>query len=136
MKNYSKYSPLILRVGVAVVLLWFGFSQYKNPAQWTRMMPDYVNVILPFSKETLIYMNGSVEIILATMLLLGLFTRTIAALSTLHLLHIVTIVGYGAVGARDVAIALAALSIFLHGADEFCLDEHIKKDKYIPPHQR
>jgi len=137
MKDYSKYSPLILRIGLAVVLLWFGFSQLKNPAGWTRMMPDYVASILPFTKTTLIYMNGSLEIILATLLLLGLFTRVTSALITLHLLHITTIVGYGAVGARDVAIALAALAIFLHGADEFCLDLAYKKKKSdLPPHQR
>ena len=132
----SKYSNLVLRIGVAVVLLWFGFSQLKNATQWTRMMPDYVNIVFPFAKATLIYMNGIVEIILATMLLLGIFTRTIAALITLHLINIITIVGYGAVGIRDVAIAIATLSIFLHGADEFCIDEVIKKDKYVPPHQR
>ncbi len=136
MKNYSKFSPLVLRIGIAVVLLWFGFSQLKNPAQWTRMMPDYVNIIFPFSKAILIYMNGIVEIILGAILLLGLWTRVTSALITLHLLHITTIVGYGAVGARDLALALAALAIFLHGPDEYCLDNYIKKEKYIPPHQR
>lgn len=136
MKDYSKYSPVILRVGIAIVLLWFGFSQLKNPAQWTRMMPDYVNIILPLSKATLVIMNGSLEILLATVLLLGLWTRTISALITLHLLHITTIVGYGAVGARDLTLTLAALAIFLHGADDYCLDKHIKKETYIPPHQK
>jgi uncharacterized membrane protein YphA (DoxX/SURF4 family) len=136
MKNFSKYSHLVLRIGIAVVFLWFGFSQLKNPAQWTRMMPDYVNAIFPLAKSTLIYMNGILEILLAILLLLGLWTRTVSGLITLHLIHIITIVGYGAVGARDVAIALAALAVFLHGSDEFCLDEAMKKDRYIPPHQR
>lgn len=136
MKAYSKYSPLILRISIAVVLLWFGFSQLKNPAQWTRMMPDYVHIVFPFSKATLIYMNGSVEILLATVLLLGLWTRVTSALITLHLLHITIIVGYGGVGARDIALALASLAIFLNGPDEYCLDNQIKKERYIPPHQK
>ena len=136
MKDYSKYSPLVLRISIAIVLLWFGFSQLKNPAQWTRMMPDYIHIIFPFSKATLIYMNGAVEIILAAVLLLGLWTRVSSALITLHLLHITTIVGYGAVGARDLALAIAALAIFLYGPDEYCLDNYIKREEYIPPHQR
>ena len=136
MKDYSKYSPLVLRISIAIVLLWFGFSQLKNPAQWTRMMPDYTHIIFPFSKATLIYMNGVVEIILAAVLLLGLWTRVNSALITLHLLHITTIVGYGAVGARDLALAIAALAIFLYGPDEYCLDNYIKREEYIPPHQR
>lgn len=136
MKDYSKYAPVVLRLGIAIVALWFGFSQLKNPAQWTRMMPDYVNMIVPFSKATLVIINGSLEILLATVLLLGIWTRVTSAIITLHLLHITTIVGYGAVGARDLALTLAALAIFLHGPDDYCLDNHIKKEKYIPPHQK
>lgn len=123
----QKYSPLALRTGLALVLLWFGFSQLKNPAQWTRMIPDYVSGLA--SPTTLIYANGIIEIVLAVLLLLGLFTRITSALVTLHLLHITTIVGYGAVGARDIALTFAALATFLHGPDEFCLDHYILKKR-------
>lgn len=127
----SRYSPMFLRLGIAIVFLWFGFSQIKNPAAWTRMMPEYIQSIMPFSANTLIYMNGFVEIILATVLLLGFYTRTVSFLLGLHLLHIVTIVGYGAIGARDLALAFAAFAIFLKGADEFCLDSVLKSRKKL-----
>ena len=130
MENWKKYSPLALRLGIAVVFLWFGFSQLKNPGSWTRMMPEYVQSIMPLSPNTLIYINGLFEILLAIFLLLGIYTRASSLLLSLHLLHIVTIVGYGAVGARDLALALAAFAIFLNGADEFCLDS-IRKLKEI-----
>lgn len=122
----SRYSPILLRLGIAIVFLWFGFSQIKNPAAWTRMMPEYIQSIAPFSANTLIYLNGFVEVILATVLLLGFYTRTVSLLLSLHLIHIVTIVGYGAIGARDLALAFAAFAIFLKGADEFCLDNTLK----------
>ncbi len=127
-EKYSRYSPLLLRVGIAIVFLWFGFSQLTNPESWTRLMPGYVTAFLPFSVNTLIYINGIFEISFAILLLLGLYTRTVSLLLGLHLLHIVTIVGYGAIGARDFALALATLAIFLNGADEFCLDKIRKKD--------
>jgi hypothetical protein len=38
-------------------------------------------------------------------------------------------VGYGAIGARDLSLAIATFSIFLHGADEFCLDNYIFGEK-------
>ena len=71
------------------------------------------------------------EIIFATFLLLGLYTRISSFLLGLHLLHIVTIVGYGAIGARDLALTLATFAISLNGADEFCFDkiEWKKKEK-------
>jgi len=122
LENLKRYSPALLRTGIAIVFLWFGFSQLKNAAMWTRMMPEYIQSVLPFSTMTLIHLNGAFEIIFATLLLLGLYTRLSSLLLGLHLLHIVTIVGYGAVGMRDFALALAAFSIFLRGPDEFCLD--------------
>ena len=126
MEKLKKYAPLILRTGIAIVFLWFGFSQIKNPAQWAGMIPSYAS-FLPFEQTTLIYFNGGFEIIFATLLLLGLLTRFVSFLLGLHLLHIVTLVGYGAIGARDLALAIATFSIFLNGADEFCLDKILKR---------
>ncbi|MEM3067350.1 MAG: DoxX family membrane protein [Thermoplasmata archaeon] len=127
-EKVKKYYPVVLRVGIASVFLWFGFSQIKNPSQWTGMMPEYAKTLIPIGANNLIYLNGVIEVILAVLLLLGLFTRTVSLLLTLHLLHIITIVGYGAVAARDLALAIATFAIFLHGADEFCLDK-IKSNK-------
>src|SRR3989344_5127717 len=121
-EKYKKYSPLVLRTAIAIVFLWFGFSQLKNPDSWVRMMPMYIQSIIPLSVRDLIYLNGTFEIVFATLLLLGLYTRFVSFLLSLHLLHIITILGYGAVAARDFSLAIATFVIFLNGADEFCLD--------------
>lgn len=123
----AKYSPLLLRTSIGIVFLWFGFSQLKNPSSWTRMVPEYATSIIPIQITNLIFVHGLFEIILAILLILGLYTRTASLLLGLNLLHITTIVGYGPTGARDFALFLATLSIFLHGADKFCLDNLIKK---------
>jgi len=126
MAKLSRYSSSLLRVGIAIVFLWFGFSQIKNPASWTRMVPEYATFLFPTT--TLIYINGIIEIILATLLLMGLYTRIVSFVLGLHLLHIATIVGYGPTGARDFSLAIATFAIFLAGPDDFCLDK-LKKTK-------
>jgi len=121
----KKYSPLLLRVGIAIVLLWFGFSQIKNPSSWVRMLPQF----LQSSGNTFIYLNGIFEIIFAILLLLGLFTRLVSLIAGLHLIVIALFVVSGPTGARDVAISIASFAIFLNGPDEFCLDNLIRKKK-------
>ena len=124
-----KYAPVVLRAGIAIIFFWFAFSQIKSPAGWTRMIPSYVMSLSPFSANTLIYMNATFEIVFASLLLVGLYTRVSSLLLTLHLLHITTILGYGAIAARDFSLAIATLSIFFAGADEYCLDKILKKSE-------
>ncbi len=126
-RHWPELAPVVLRLSIAVVFLWFGFSQIQNPASWTRLLPSFLSVV-PLEPVTIIIVNGIFEILLATLLLLGLFTRPVALLLTLHLLHITFLLGYGATAARDVALALAVFSIFLRGADDFSLD-HVWRKK-------
>ncbi|MEK6891266.1 MAG: DoxX family membrane protein [Nanoarchaeota archaeon] len=128
-EKIKKYYPLVLRTGIAIVFLWFGLSQLKNPDAWTRLAPSYVLALSPFSATALIYLNGIVEIVLAVLLLLGLFTRSVSLLLTLHLLHITTMLGYGAIAARDFSLAIATFTIFLLGADDFSLDKLLSNRK-------
>lgn len=123
-ERYQKYEGIILRTGLAVVLLWFGFSQLKDPSGWTGMIPGYVSSMFS-NLNMLIYFNGAFEIFFASLLILGIFTRFTSGILFLHMIHIVTIVGYGPIAFRDLAIALALLSIFFRGADEFSLDRII-----------
>jgi len=51
----KKYSPVILRFGLAIVFLWFGFSQLKNPDSWTSLLPAFLN-----SSITFIYLNRGI----------------------------------------------------------------------------
>ena len=118
----KKYSPVILRFGLAIVFLWFGFSQLKNPEPWTGLLPGFLNSSVAF-----IYFNGIFEIIFAFLLMIGLFTRVVSFILGLHLVGIIFSLGYGAVAVRDVGLAIVTFSIFLHGADEFCLDKLLFK---------
>lgn len=122
----SKYSPLLLRIGIAFVFFWFGISQLLSPLQWTGLLPAFT-YSLPVSQTTIIYLNGAFEVLFATLLLLGLYTRVASFLLGLHLLMISYNLGYGPTAIRDLALAIATFSIFLHGPDDFCLDRRMEK---------
>ncbi|MDP2704854.1 MAG: DoxX family membrane protein [Patescibacteria group bacterium] len=115
----QKFAPVVVRIGVSLVFLWFGFSQIGNPSTWFGFLPDWI----PMSYQTIfIYINGGFEIVFGTLLLLGVFTRVAALLLALHLAGIVVTVGYSAIGVRDFGLTLATLSVFLHGPDAFTID--------------
>lgn len=115
------YAPAVVRVGVSLVFLWFGVSQIGDPSAWTRLMPEWT-AVLPASAETLVQLNGAFEIVFGTLLLLGLYVRQVAFLLTLHMFHVVTVVGYNGIGVRDFGLAMATTSVFLYGYDRFTLD--------------
>ena len=121
----KRYAPLFLRIGMAIIFLWFSFSQLADPEIWMGMIPSYAESIA--HPLTLVYVNAVFELVFAFLLLLGFKTRFVSGLLTLHLFHIVTILDYGPTGARDFALAIASLSIFMNGPDEFCLDKILKK---------
>ena len=129
LEKLSKYSPIFLRTGIAIVFLWFGFSQLKDPTGWFRVIPAYATSLTHLSQTVIIYLNCTFEIVFATLLLIGFFTRTSSFLLFLHIIHITVSLGYGPVGVRDFSLAIATLAIFLHGADEFCIDKLRRRKK-------
>ena len=46
-KNLEKSGPVILRVGLALVFLWFGSSQLFSPTQWTSFLPGFISIVSP-----------------------------------------------------------------------------------------
>jgi uncharacterized membrane protein YphA (DoxX/SURF4 family) len=122
----KKYSPIILRIGISLVLLWFGISQVTNASAWIGWLPSFTSS-WPISQTALVFLNGSFEIILGLMLILGLYTRVAAALIALHLLGITLSVGYNEIGIRDFGLFMAALAIALNGDDDWCLDKSFHK---------
>ena len=118
MKNAS---IIILRVGIAAVILWFGFQQLFHGTDWIAYLPSWTTS-LPISQLGLVYLNGWFEIVFGFMLLLGYYTRLVSALLALHLLDIIFTVGYGATGVRDFGLFIAMASIFFYGTSPFSVD--------------
>jgi len=117
----KKASSIVLRVGIAIVIIWFGIQQLVNPTQWVAYLPTWINH-LPFSQLSIIYINGWFETVFGIMLLFGFYTRFVSILLALHMLDIAYTVGYGAIGVRDFGLAISTLSIFLYGMSPLSVD--------------
>lgn len=122
MKSLPQYAPVVLRVGISLVFLWFSYQQLTNTNSWTRMIPDVAVSLSGLSAQTLVLINGVFEAVFGLALLAGFYTRISASLLALHMFHITFVVGYGAIGVRDFGLAMATLSIALAGADAWTLD--------------
>ena len=114
----KEYSPAVLRIAMALVFFWFGITQLINPGMWVGYIPDWLT-ILPAA--TFVIINGIFEIVFAALLITGIFTRIVSLVLGLHLLFIGISIGYNAVAIRDIGLALATLSVSLHGPDKLCI---------------
>lgn len=116
------YGPTILRVGMALVFLWFGISQLSDTAMWVRLIPEWVMDATGFTASMFVHFNGAFEVVLGLCLLLGYFTRVSAFLLGLHLLSIMVDVGLTAIGVRDFGLFIAMVAIFAHGISPLSID--------------
>lgn len=101
----------ILRVGLAIVLFWFGGSQIIDPSKWVFFIPEWVIALSPISPELIVLLNGGVEIILGAFILFGIFVRASALIVALHLFGIALSLGNTASGIRDLGLAFMALAL-------------------------
>ena len=126
MDNLKKISPAVLRIGIALVFLWFGWSQIHDAKQWVSFVPQWVSDISSLSLMTIVYLNGIFEIVFGSALLLGFFTRLVAFFLALHMIDITYIVGLDAIGVRDFGLAVAAVVVWMNGADMWSLDGFVE----------
>jgi uncharacterized membrane protein YphA (DoxX/SURF4 family) len=116
---------IILRIGLALVFLWFGFNQLTNPDYWIGFVPSYI-IGLGLTAKTFVIINGTAEIILAILLTIGFYTKIVALLLSLHLFSIALSIGWDPIAVRDFGLACAALSLFFLNQDRFTLDNKFR----------
>ena len=124
-KKFSNYSPNVLRIGVSLVFLWFGINQVLDPDYFISYLPDF---ILNFSNPAnFVIFNGIFEVIFGILLLLGLFTRLVSIILTLHLFGVIFSLGYNEISVRDFGLMISSFVVFLNGKDSWCLDRKLFK---------
>jgi len=131
MDSYQKFAFPAVRLGIAGVLLWFGFAQLLGESLvWEAFIPEFIVSITGISAATLVLLNALSEIIFGVLILLGLFTRIAALLMTLHIAFIALSLGHNSVAVRDWGLVFAILGIFLHGPDLLSIDHYLAKKKH------
>ena len=130
----KKYSVDIVRISLALVLLWFGINQVSDSDSFLGYvpawaMPNHMHMMhFPqIEINTIIIFNGISEIIIGLFLLVGLYTRIFAFIAAMHLFIIAVSLGYNDIAVRDFGLALMAISLIFSGAGSLSLDS--KKDK-------
>ncbi len=116
----SAVPMVILRIGLAAVILWFGASQLMQPDMWTSWVPGWT-AVLGITPETIVFLNGLFEVATGAMLALGIFTRLVAAALTVHMAMIVFEIGLSAIGVRDFGLMIGFLALTLESEHRFTL---------------
>lgn len=120
-KRFSAYAPVVLRLSLTAVFVWFGVSQLSNAAAWTSLVPEWATGISGMSATTIVQLNGIFEVIAASLLAIGVYAPLVAALLAVHLFVITSHLGMTAIGVRDFGLSFATLSIALFGDDNYCV---------------
>jgi len=123
----QKFSPIVVRIAIVLLFLWFGFQQATEPGVWIAYLPAWISY-LPVTGETFVRLNGSFELIGALLLALGLFTRFLALILGIHLAGIAWTVG-GGVGVRDAALSACTFSLAMSAPDSWTLDACLRKKR-------
>lgn len=121
--NMERYAPAVLRIGLAMFLFWFGFSQLMNPADWLSWVPNWATNLTGIDADDIVYMNGTFEVTAGILLAIGLWTRVVALIAALHLFVIVIDIGLSAIGVRDFGLAVALLSLGMMGGKDILAAE-------------
>ena len=128
MNNTQRWAPVIIRVALSLVFLWFGTQQLMNPQQWTSFIPPFITFI---SALKMVILNGWFEVVFGTSLLVGFHVRITSLLLCLHLFGIAFSMGLSPIGVRDFGLAFAVLSIFLNGKDFLSLDSKLGRNQAV-----
>ena len=128
----NKFSTPILRIGMGLVVLWFGYQQLSDALPWIGYLPSWTSA-LPISQITFVHLNGWFELTLSLLLLCGFYTRAVALLLALHIANIAFIVGYNAIGVRNFGLSVALFSLFFSVPDEWSCDMLFERRTNEPP---
>ncbi|MDP3770786.1 MAG: DoxX family membrane protein [bacterium] len=104
-------TSLLLRLGLGIEFVIFGYGKLTDLASWIGFVPPWMSPLLPMSTSAFLQAVGVVELVLGVLLIVGLWTRVIAALAALHLLGVLIALGYNDLAVRDFVAFMSALAL-------------------------
>lgn len=107
----SDLTPVLLRIGLAVVFIYAAMSSFKNPQDWVGYLPRFARDQI--SGGTLLHIFSVYELALALWLLSGKYVKCAALFATLTLSGIVASnFSLFTITFRDIALIFASLALF------------------------
>ncbi len=110
----KNYAPIVLRLGLAFVFLWFGINQLLSPNDFMGYLPEFL-LNLSFA-STLVLINGVVDLLEGIFFAWGKYVKLTAAVAFVHLLVITISVGYNDIAIRDVGLLCSIAALYLWDA--------------------
>ncbi len=111
--NNHKYAHGLLTTALVLVFLYFGIDKFLHPTIWLGFMPLWMDNLLGIGIDTWLGIIGAMEILFGLLLLFPIkkVRQMGCILIAMHLVGIVTIVGWNDIGVRDTGLLLAALAL-------------------------
>lgn len=109
----QQWGMYLLRLGLAGVFLYFGFSQLLDSLAWVSIVPEWAVNVIHLPPAMIVMGNGVFEVILGSMLAMGFYVRIIAFVLALHLIPITLDFGFSPTAVRDFGLIIAALTLSL-----------------------
>ena len=108
-------APLLLIAGLAFVFGYFGIDKLVHPEFWLGWIPLWMEGLLGVSRNTWLILIALFEIVLALLLLIPIRTvrKVGALLVALHLVGIMTQVGWNDIAVRDIGLLMSTLALML-----------------------
>lgn len=109
---------LVLRIGLAVVFMWFGVHKFINPVYWIdAWVPQSVEALIiamGMSPRNFIFLNGIFEVLVAVSLLSGYFIRIFSTVALVFLASVVAVhITVWEIVVRDIGLIGGLLALVL-----------------------
>jgi hypothetical protein len=113
-KNLQQLAPqLILTAAMVLVFGYFGIDKLVHPDLWIGWIPLWMEGMLTLSRNAWLTIIGLTEVLLAILLIIPIrnVRKAGAIIIALHLVAILTQVGWNELGIRDLGLLLADLAL-------------------------
>lgn len=108
-----EWGVTILRLGLAAMFLWFGFSQLLDGINWVSWVPEWAVNTLHLPPAMIVLANGAFEVVAGALIAFNVLTRWVALALALHLAVITLEIGLSQIGVRDFGLTMATLALAL-----------------------
>jgi len=112
-----KGAALLLRVALAIVFLYAAISSFLQPSEWVGYLPRLLTE--HFNSRVLLMFFSMLELLLAVLLLVGIYVRYVAIAAALTLAGIVlSNFSLFIITFRDIALMIAALALAVLSSED------------------
>jgi uncharacterized membrane protein YphA (DoxX/SURF4 family) len=103
-----------LAIGTAFVFLYFGIEKFLHPDLWIGWMPQWMDGLMGLSNKVWMDVTGVTEIVIGVMVLVPkrLVQKIGALLASLHLVAILTQIGWNEIAVRDMGLLCMTMALW------------------------